>query len=198
MLRRESMILLIGVVLVSIGLGYLVGGRLSGFERFRLRWWFLAFAGLALQLAPLPADLATEGLIASYVMLLVFMAVNLRAPGVWLILIGLALNLAVIAPNDGMPVSRSALVASGQASTLTELENGAGTKHHLEASDDVLTPLADVIAIGSPVNQVASAGDVLVYAGLLWLIVGVMRGARRVDPAPPWVAYQGRHRASAS
>jgi hypothetical protein len=192
------MILLIGVVLVSIGLGYLVGGRLSGFERFRLRWWFLAFVGLALQLAPVPADLTTELLIASYVLLLLFVAANLRAPGVWLILLGLALNLAVIAPNGGMPVSRSALVKSGQASTLAELENGAGTKHHLETSDDVLTPLADVIAIGSPVNQVASVGDVLVYAGLLWLIVGVMRGARRVDPAPPWVAYQGRHRASAS
>lgn len=192
------MILLIGVVLVSIGLGYLVGGRLSGFERFRLRWWFLAFVGLALQLAPVPADLATEFLIASYVLLLLFVAANLRAPGVWLILIGLALNLAVIAPNGGMPVSRSALVESGQASTLAELEKGAGTKHHLETSDDVLTPLADVIAIGSPVNQVASVGDVLVYAGLLLLIVGVMRGARRVDPAPPWVAYQGRHRASAS
>jgi hypothetical protein len=192
------MILLIGVVLVSIGLGYLVGGRLSGFERFRLRWWFLAFVGFALQLAPVPADLATEFLIASYVLLLLFVAANLRAPGVWLILIGLALNLAVIAPNGGMPVSRSALVESGQASTLAELEKGAGTKHHLETSDDVLTPLADVIAIGSPVNQVASVGDVLVYAGLLLLIVGVMRGARRVDPAPPWVAYQGRHRASAS
>src|SRR6186997_1098415 len=150
------MILLIGVVLVSIGLGYLVGGRLSGFERFRLRWWFLAFVGLALQLAPVPADLATEFLIASYVLLLLFVAANLRAPGVWLILIGLALNLAVIAPNGGMPVSRSALVESGQASTLAELEKGAGTKHHLETSDDVLTPFADVIAIGSPVNQVAS------------------------------------------
>jgi hypothetical protein len=192
------MILLLGVVLVSIGLGYLFGGRLSGFERFRLRWWFLAFVGLALQLAPVPAGLTTETLIASYVLLLLFVAANLRTPGVWLILIGLALNLAVIAPNGGMPVSRSALVESGQASTLAELENGAGTKHHLETSDDVLTPLADVIAIGSPVNQVASVGDVLVYAGLLWLIVGVMRGARRVDPAPPWVAYQGRHRASAS
>jgi hypothetical protein len=192
------MLLLIGVVLVSIGLGYLAGGRLSGFERFRLRWWFLAFAGLALQLAPVPDSIAAGCLIASYALLLLFAAANLRAPGVWLILIGLALNLAVIAPNGGMPVSREALVNSGQGSTLAELESGAGTKHHLETSDDVLTPLADVIAIGSPINQVASVGDVLVYAGLIWLIVGVMRGARRVDPAPPWVAYQGKHRASAS
>jgi hypothetical protein len=191
------MVLLIGVVLVSIGLGYAVGGRLSGFERFRLRWWFLAFIGLALQLAPVPEDVATGCLIASYVLLLLFVAANLRAPGVWLILIGLLLNLAVIAANGGMPVSRSALVRSGQASTLAELENGAGSKHHLETGQDVLTPLADVIAIGSPVNQVASVGDVLVYAGLLWLIVGVMRGGRRADPAPPWVAYQGKHRASA-
>jgi hypothetical protein len=148
-------------------------------------------------LAPVPERFSTGCLIASYALLLLFVAANLRAPGVWLILIGLALNLAVIAPNGGMPVSRSALIRSGQASTLSELENGRGTKHHLETPRDVLTPLADVIAIGSPVNQVASVGDVLVYAGLLWLIVRVMRGARRVDPAPPWVAYQGRHRASA-
>jgi hypothetical protein len=188
------MLLLIGVVVLSIALGYLVGGRLSGFERFRLRWWFLAFAGLALQLAPVPQDLVTASLIASYALLLLFVAANLRAPGVWLILVGLALNLLVIAPNGGMPVSRSALAESGQADTLTELATGAGTKHHLQRSGDVLMPLADVIAIGSPVNQVASVGDVLVYAGLLWLIVGVMRGARQVDPAPRWVAYQGKHR----
>jgi len=191
------MILLIGVVVVSVGLGYLLGGRLEGFERFRLRWWFLAFLGLALQLAPVPAGLTTASLVASYVLLLLFAAANLRAPGVWLILIGLALNLAVIAPNGGMPVSRGALLRSGQASTLSELRGGVGTKHHLESAGDVLTPLADVIAIGEPVDQVASVGDVFVYAGLLWLIVGVMRGARQVDPAPPWVAYQGRHRASA-
>jgi hypothetical protein len=188
------MILLASIVLVSIGLGYVLGGRLGGFERFRLRWWPLAFLGLALQLAPVPAGLATASLIVSYVFLLMFTAANFRAPGIPLILIGLALNLAVIVPNGGMPVSRDALVRSGQASTLEDLRNGSGVKHHLERPDDVLTPLADIIAIGAPIDQVASVGDVFVYAGLIWLIVAVMRGARQADPAPRWMAYQGKHR----
>ena len=191
------MTLLIGIVLISVALGYALGGRVQGFDRFRLRWWPLAFAGLALQLAPVPEEFATLGLIASYVLLLAFVAANIRAPGVPLIFIGLALNLAVIAPNDGMPVSREALLHSGQTSTLEELRSSEGSKHHLERPDDVLKPLADVIAIGGPIDQVASVGDVFVYAGLVWLIVGVMRGARRVDPAPEWVAYQGKHRAQA-
>ena len=191
------MILLLGIVLVSIALGYALGGRLSGFERFRLRWWPLAFLGLALQLAPVPAGLATASLIASYVFLLLFALANVRAPGIPLILIGLALNLAVIVPNGGMPVSRAALVRSGQASTLEDLRNGGGVKHHLEEPGDVLTPLSDVIAIGAPIDQVASAGDAFVYAGLIWLVVAVMRGAKRADPAPRWMAYQGRHRREA-
>ncbi|MDP9295148.1 MAG: DUF5317 family protein [Actinomycetota bacterium] len=188
------MILLVSVVLASIGLGYVLGGRLSGFERFRLRWWPLAFLGLALQLAPVPAGLATASLIVSYVFLLMFTAANVRAPGVPLILIGLALNLAVITPNGGMPVSKDALVRSGQVSTLEDLRNGGGVKHHLEGPGDVLTPLADIIAIGAPFDQVASVGDAFVYAGLIWLVVAVMRGARRADPAPRWMAYQGKHR----
>jgi uncharacterized protein DUF5317 len=188
------MILLAGIVLVSIGLGYALGGRLSGFERLRLRWWPLAFLGLALQLAPVPAGPATASLIASYVFLLMFTLANVRAPGIPLILIGLALNLAVIAPNGGMPVSRDALVRSGQASTLEDLRSGGGVKHHLEGPGDVLRPLSDIIAIGAPIDQVASVGDAFVYAGLIWLVVVVMRGAKRADPAPPWMAYQGKHR----
>jgi hypothetical protein len=191
------MTLLFGVILISIALGYALGGRLAGFERFRLRWWPLAFLGLALQLAPVPVDLATKSLVVSYVFLLSFVAANLRAPGVPLILVGLALNLAVIAPNGGMPVSRDALVGSGQSGTLEELRASDATKHHLQRPDDVLTPLGDVIAIQDPIGQVVSVGDVFVYVGLLWLIVGVMRGARQVDPAPRWVAYQGKHRARA-
>jgi hypothetical protein len=195
----DPVILLLGVVVVAVLLGYVLRGRLRGFEGFRLRWWLLAPIGLALQLVPVTDGAATAALIASYALLLTFTAANVRVPGVPLILVGLALNLAVIAPNGGMPVSQDALVRSGQGSTLADLRAGGGVKHHLERADDVLTPLSDVIAIGSPVDQVASVGDVLVYVGLVWLIAAVMRGARRddqADPAPPWMAYQGKHRAS--
>lgn len=193
------MTLLVGVVVIAVLIGYLLGGRLRGFEGFRLRWWLLAPIGLALQLVPVTDGAATAALITSYVLLLAFTAANVRVPGVLLILLGLALNLAVIAPNGGMPVSRDALARSGQESTLADLRAGEGVKHHLEEPDDVLTPLSDVIAIGRPIDQVASVGDVLVYVGLVWLIVAVMRGVRRdgpADPVPPWTAYQGKHRAT--
>src|SRR5206468_4995 len=105
-----------------------------------------------------------------------FAALNIRLAGVPLILAGLALNLLVIASNGGMPVSREALESSGQGDVLQELIDEGAAKHHLLTDDDVLTALADVIPVGGPIKQVVSLGDVFVYAGVVWLIVAVMRG----------------------
>ncbi|MGQ0670455.1 MAG: DUF5317 family protein, partial [Actinomycetota bacterium] len=112
------MVLLPGLVLVSIAAGYALGGRLRRFELLSLRWWALAPVGFVLQLLPVPhleggAErlLGVSLLIGSYVLLLVFVAVNLRITGFPLLFIGLALNFAVISANGGMPVSRQALEA---------------------------------------------------------------------------------------
>src|SRR5438105_5760103 len=96
---------LIGMLLLGVVLGYLLGGRLRRVESLRLRWWWLAPIGLALQLVPLSGD--THGqrvitvtlLIASYPILMLFAALNIRLAGMALIFIGLALNLTVIAAN---------------------------------------------------------------------------------------------------
>ncbi|MBI2238320.1 MAG: DUF5317 domain-containing protein, partial [Actinobacteria bacterium] len=180
------MTLLLAVIVVSIATGYAVGGRLGRFEQLRLRWWGLAPIGLAMQLAPLP-DLQGDGerllgvglLIGSYALLLAFVAANARVAGFPLLFVGLALNLAVIAANGGMPVSRPALEASGQTRSLHLLEEGEGGKHHLLGKGDVLTALADVIAVGRPIGQVVSVGDVVAYGGVIWLVVAVMRGRTR-------------------
>lgn len=196
------MILLLAVALVAVGLGYLLGGRLRRFELLHLRWWALAPVGLVLQLIPIP-ELAGDRerllgvglLIASYVLLLAFTAVNLRIAGFPLLLLGLALNSIVITANGGMPVSRNALVESHQQGSLERLARGDGAKHHLLGSDDVLTPLADVIAVGPPIDEIMSVGDILVYIALLWLVVAVMRGRTRglaLEAGRP--PYLGRHR----
>jgi len=196
------MIPFISVILLSVLVGYLVGGRLRGFERLRLKYWWLAPLGLGLQALPLPgAHRGTDFLVrvgvlgASYVLLLLFAGVNMRITGMPLLLVGIALNAAVVIANGGMPVSRHALEVSGQTEALKLLTADEGAKHHLMTSEDRLTPLADVIPIPPPIGQVASVGDVFVYAGLAWLIVAVMRGRTGEQPPPEERRrYRGRHR----
>jgi hypothetical protein len=196
------MILFLSVILLSVLVGYVAGGRLRGFDRLRLKYWWLAPLGLGLQTLPLPdtrhgtdfiVRIAVLGV--SYLMLLVFAGVNIRIPGIAVLFLGLALNAIVVVANGGMPVSREALQTSGQSGELRLLAADQGAKHHLMTSADHLTPLADVIPIPPPIRQVASVGDGLVYAGLGWLIVAVMR--RRIgEPAPleSKRRYRGKHR----
>ena len=123
---------LVGVLVLAVILGYLARGRLRNIEGVHLRWWGLAPVGLVMQLIPVSGhDLAVGLLIASYPVLLAFALANIRLAGFVLIFVGLALNLTVIAANQGMPVTRHALVASGQGSLLGDLEHHGGAKHFL-------------------------------------------------------------------
>jgi Family of unknown function (DUF5317) len=188
------MIFLLAVVALALAIGYLAGGRLSGFDTLRLRAWWLAPLGLALQvqfpwLRHSGPNAGVPYLIASYGVLILFAGLNLRLAGFPLILAGLALNLLVVGVNDGMPVTRSALVTSGQEDVLKDLRSG-GAKHHLSSGDDVLLPIADVIPIPPPIRQVVSVGDVLIYGGMVWLVVATMRGnpsVRRIRRRKPAV-----------
>jgi hypothetical protein len=176
------MSLILGLVVVAIIAGYLSGGSLREFPTVHTRLWWLALVGVAMQLVTGPGVLETWLLLGSFVVLLIYVTANLRAPGYALILLGLLLNFAVIAANGGMPVTREALVASGQADTLPELERGGDRQRHFLAGDGTrLYDLGDMFALGSPVNQVVSIGDVFVYQGIAWFIVMAMR---RRDPSP--------------
>jgi Family of unknown function (DUF5317) len=171
------------VITVGLVAGRLAGGRLDRIPRAGVRWPAVAVAGLALQLAPLPGGIALAVLYASFGVLLGFAAANLRLAGFAPLLLGLALNLTVIAANGGMPVARQAIVASGQQATLGALlRDGDGVKHHLAGPRTRLRPLADVLAVPQPVGQVISVGDILVDAGIVWFIVAATRGAA----AGPW------------
>jgi uncharacterized protein DUF5317 len=183
--------LMLLVISLAVITGRLTGGRLDRLPRAGVRWTLLALVGLALQLAPLPGPAAMVLLYLSFALLLAFAAANLRRPGFPLILLGVVLNLAVIGANAGMPVSRSAIVASGQQATLGELaEDGDGVKHHLASPSTRLLPLGDVLAVPPPVKQVISLGDIAVDAGIFWFVVAAMgpRRRRRVRREPETVA----------
>lgn len=162
-------------LLVAIAIGFLLGGGLRGFPSVTIRWWALALVGVILQVLPIAGDGGFWALLGSFVLLIVFAIVNIRAPGFILILTGLLLNGFVIAANHGMPVTPSAIARSDQLSTLEDLERHGGAKHHLANDGTVLLPLADVIAIPSPIGQVLSVGDLCVYLGVGWFVVVAMR-----------------------
>jgi len=197
--------LLLAVVVLSVCLGYLFGGRLDRLEALRPRWWGLVILGLGIQFVPLPngvsgTDLVirTAVLALSYSLLLTFALVNVRMPGMFLVVIGLACNMTVIVVNGGMPASAQALIDSGQEDVVAYVREQGADKHHLLTDDDRLTFLADVIAVPQPIGQAVSVGDILVYAGLTWLIVATMRGwtpsARPAGSRP----RRGKHRRAAT
>ena len=196
--------LLLAVVVISVFLGYVFGGRLHRLEALRPRWWGLVILGLGIHFIPLPegasgTDLVirTAVLSLSYALLVAFALVNVRMPGMFLVVIGLACNFAVIAVNGGMPASTEALIDSGQEDVLAYLQQEGAQKHHLLSDEDQLTFLADVIPVPQPIGQAISVGDVFVYVGLIWLIVATMRGwtpsARTAGSRP----RRGKHRRGA-
>ncbi len=186
------------VIGLAIGAGFVAGGSLRPFEHLRLHWWGVALGGLALQGIPLTGGvgrpLGSAVIVGSYGLLVAFALVNRRLPALWLVVAGLALNLLVIGANGGMPVSASALEAAGaRAEGLV----GAGSvKHHLMGPRDTLTPLGDVIGIPPPIGAVISVGDLFLYAGVAVLVVAVMlgrSGENRRGPARVFQGYRGKH-----
>ena len=173
---------------LAIALGFILGGRLGRLAGVSVRWPALGLTGIALQLLPVGGTPAYVCLMGSFVLLFVVAGVNWRLAGFVLILAGMWLNFLVITVNEGMPVTRDALLASGQRETLTDLRNAGGAKHHLAGDDDDLVFLGDAIGVPSPVRQAISVGDIFTYTGAAWFVISGMRtprvGSRRARAAP--------------
>jgi hypothetical protein len=173
--------LILIALIVALVVGSALGGRLSGLTTLHFRWALLAVAGLALQfLTPSGKGLADALLVLSFLLLAAFSILNRKVAGFALILAGLFMNFLVIGVNHGMPVTRHALESSGQGELLADLIENGGAKHHLAGPDDRLLILGDVIAIPPPVSQAVSAGDVVAYVGVGYVIVaGMLQRKRR-------------------
>jgi hypothetical protein len=170
--------------LLAIAIGLATRGRISGLSTLRIRFAPLAIVGLILQfLSPSRGNWPYLLLMLSFVLLVVFVAANLRVRGFPMILAGVLMNFLAIAANHGMPVTPHALDASGQHDTLSELIRSGGEKHHLAGPGDRLLFLSDVTPIRPPVAQAVSAGDLVAYVGVAYVVISAMR-RRRSEPSP--------------
>jgi hypothetical protein len=144
-----------------------------------------ALAGLLLQFLVPPGIWQQVLLFGSFLLLTAFAVANIKIPGFTLILAGIVMNFLVIGVNAGMPVPRWSLERSDQIQELEFLVEHGGAKHHLANEDDTLLFLADVIPLPSPIRQSVSAGDVMTYAGVAYVIVAGMRRRREIETPEP-------------
>jgi hypothetical protein len=173
---------------IGIALGFLVGGRLDRLGTLRFDWAWLAIAGLIAQIllfSPLATGIvdAVSGAViyvASTAAVLVAVLRNLSVPGMPLVWLGAASNLAAVIANGGiMPTTAEALATAG-------LEPVTGLSNSAVLADPALAPLTDVFALPSwfPLANVFSIGDVLIAVGIVIVIAaGMRRGVVRVSRA---------------
>lgn len=165
---------------VGVAVGFIRRGSFANLGRTHLRGVALVFGGVILQIASTVAERADVSrlplglVLGSFALTFGFAALNAKLPGMTLIALGALMNFVVIAANGGMPVSLDALERAGLGNPF---ETGGVTKgaHHVLDDDDRLTFLADVIPIRVTAN-VVSAGDIVIWAGLLLLIQQLMVG----------------------
>ncbi len=114
--------MIVGVALILGLIGaWALGADLSRLSALRFRGEWLVFAALAIQVVlftggghgiPERYDAAVH--LASYLLLLLFVALNLRISGFWMVGVGLLSNVIAIFANGGsMPVTLEAWRASG-------------------------------------------------------------------------------------
>jgi len=167
-------------VAAGIACGLLLGGSPRGLSALRFRWGPLALAAMAIQVALFSGpvvttigDLGAPIYVASSALVLVVVLRNRGLPGLRIVALGAASNLAAIVANGGwMPADPGALAATGQTI-------GAAYSNSRVVTSPALAALTDIAAMPTwmPLANVFSIGDVLIGLGIAVAIVVAMRQA---------------------
>lgn len=179
--------LILWAIPAGLVLGLALGGGTERLSELRFRWPWLAIGGLLVQVGlfteagfALAGDLAPAIYVLSTLAVLVAVVRNLAIPGLPVVALGAASNLAAILANGGsMPADPGALALAG-------LDAGDHTNSVVLASPN-LQPLTDVFAVPAwvPFANVFSVGDVLIAIGLAVAIAAAMRGRAPAAPTEP-------------
>jgi hypothetical protein len=177
--------------LIGLAIGLLLGGRLARLGAIRFRWLPAVLLAIAIQgplfgplqdFLPAGAALGIGLYIATSLMALAAVLRNVALPGMALVAVGAAANLAAIVANGGvMPASADALAALGWSGASEHFANSA-----LVASA-ALPWLTDIFALPSwlPFANVFSPGDVAIGIGIAAFMSAGMMGAGRPLLAAP-------------
>jgi len=181
------MIFLISVA-VGIIAGYLTGGRLGNLASLRLKWTWLVLLAILIQVLIFPlftdhpiVPIATEAFhLISYLLVLAWLALNIRVRPLLFIGAGALCNLLVISLNGGkMPASIPAIArAGGEIAAQRLTEDGVYGNLVSMGPSTHLNFLGDTMYLPGwiPFATAFSAGDLVIMFGLVWLMAQGMRG----------------------
>jgi Family of unknown function (DUF5317) len=170
--HEERDVLMVAVLAVGLVVALAAGGSARRLGEIRLRHSWLIFSGLGLQIAVttlfvgLSPGVSRAIHVASYGLVIGFLAANRHLTGMTVVLVGALLNFSAIVANGGtMPAQPGALRTAGIVPN-REFENSA----HVE--DASLAFLGDVFAVPAswPFANVFSVGDVLIDLGALIVV----------------------------
>lgn len=165
------MLLLAAVALAIVTLP-LSGGSFSELGATRLRFVWAIFAALTLQVVILSVwpdgSPALHRIlhVGSYGLATVFLVANGRVHGMWVVAVGMSLNLVAIVANNGvMPASGKAMRAAGRVAS-------HGFMNSTAVAHPRLLFLGDVLAVPKPwpLHNVYSIGDVCIAIGAFVVI----------------------------
>lgn len=167
--------MIIGAALILGLIGaWALGADLSRLSTLRFRGEWLVFLALAIQVVlftggghGIPERYDAVVHLTSYLLLLLFVALNLRISGFWMMGVGLLSNVIAIFANGGsMPVTLEAWRASGADPAILQRE-GVVANNVLAGPHTHLAWLGDIFAIPSvvPLANAVSIGDVLIVLG---------------------------------
>lgn len=171
---------------LAVAIALLRGGSLRRLAESDLRWIWLLFLGVAIQVAVdvaaaralVNGAVAYAGLATSQAAVLAWVLANRRQRGMALIALGLLLNAVVIGANGAMPVDPDAVRRLGVEEVVV-----APGKHEIMTPRTHLPWLGDVLAV-SPIRTVVSVGDIVLAAGIAVLVHQLM-DRPRVRPLEP-------------
>ncbi len=166
------------VAAIAVAVALCRRGALAALAALRLRSAWTLPAALGLQVlvvtvAPgLPRAITAPVHLLSYALAGVFLALNIRLPGMSLVASGTAANAVTIALNGGvLPASAAALTAAGWRSSGNDFANSASlaSPHLAFLGDNYVSPA------WLPLRNVFSIGDVLIGVGLVALVFAATR-----------------------
>lgn len=176
-------------VIISILAGYLAKGRLKHLAGYTLQCEWLAIGSFLVQLvifSDIPfvkfhPNVTVSIHIASYIMLLVFIFLNRKIPGIIFIGAGIFLNFLVITLNGGyMPTFADKLANTSMGRHADAIESGYSVHNSSGITDSTLLPwLGDIFHLPPwlPFSNVFSIGDIIISAGIFIYFLFCMKPA---------------------